>query len=653
MKRILIALILCCVLLAIGFWQGGKRHPERGNWGVDSVLAHHVSSSEFHLYLSLIRPSGVGMLRERSVGKIGGTLTNRREWIGSPKTTFTEQKVKGFQITAFASLPFAVRKPQSGNQLPEDLMHVFRQAQFLGQEFSGLVDAWEMVGEPDVGYCHDLADRVAAYQKALYLGLKAQPPAKRVPIVVMGALALPPGPWFKRADRNGILQYTDGYNFHFYGHASDFGGVIAAHESVASRGFDEGDRLPLWITECGIAAVRSDDFLNPVRRQLQADFTVHTAREALAHERVTMFMPFILAHQGDPHAMTLSAAEPLPAWTAYAEFTRSNPWPERPLANVPNAPNPVVVQWLPDNATTRPHKVSGSYRFLGTSPIEGVVRIYNFSDKVVRGRLAASPLVAASVAGLAGETLTIQPMDSVAVPLIFRRQRETGYFREDCLITFTEADGRASQAFFALESIPSAADFEQQPLRISPTMQSGAKHRFGPEDTVTNESGSWQGLNDIHVEDLNAANLSPGDDADSIRLRLRATSSVRDPLRARLAVAAIAPLPAQGFLCVQLDRPMGRDFAFCVDLLDRDGQRFTIWENFGVSYFEQHSTEYWLNLADFHIYFWGRCTADPTFHPERIEEIQLRTYNLSPQDRPREITISLMVPRSVEGRTGD
>jgi hypothetical protein len=241
----------------------------------------------------------------------------------------------------------------------------------------------------------------------------------------MGALGLPPGPWLERAAANGLLDYTDAYNFHFYGHAKDLGGVIAAHRAASRRlsakregrsakseaasakgqvhGAEGSDalrlplgtlptsatELPMWITECGLDAVPGDDFLNPARRQLQAEFTVETARQALAAEDVAVFMPFILAHQDDPYAMTLSADRPLPAWDAYAKFTRENPWPERPLAREPHEPNPIVVQWLSDNRTCLPRKVGGTYRFRANESIKGELRVYSFGEQAVRGRLSA------------------------------------------------------------------------------------------------------------------------------------------------------------------------------------------------------------------------------------------------------------------------
>ena len=99
----------------------------------------------------------------------------------------------------------------------------------------------------------------------------------------------------------------------------------------------------------------------------------------------------------------------------------------------------------------------------------------------------------------------------------------------------------------------------------------------------------------------------------------------RDPLWPPLAIARVNGLPLQGFLRLQLDRPMDADFRVRVDLVDRHGQRFTVWENLGASYFGPND-DVWLNLEDFHIYFWGRCSENPVFRPQDVEEIRLRLY---------------------------
>jgi hypothetical protein len=677
-------------------------HAREAGWGVDACLSTHVGRAEGSQFLSLLEQSGVGWVREREVGSVSGTSAIPGPWLVDQRPFYREIKRRGFRIAAFATLPFQGVRPQPGNHLLEDLNEVYAQGRFLGRELHGLVDAWEMVCEPDVGYCTDLPDRLAAYQKALYLGIKqgsreavstqsdggdrgsvelqesrasaeaaqasglrnvAKIPASErpSPFVAMGALALPPGPWLERAIRNDLLSYTDAYNFHFYGHAADLTGVIAAHERVtrefeatrinqvqgiASREFPSnppgspmdarGGGLPLWITECGVNATRPSDFLNPERRALQAEFAVSTARQALVSPSVSLFMPFILVNKGDPHAMALSAAEPLPAWNAFADYTRVHPWPKRPLVRPPESPNPVVVQWLPDNSTTVPHKVSGTYRFLGDRPIRGVLRIYNFSAESTTGHLIPKPAVEVREQGLTSLPIVIPAQGEVSIPLEFHRTQTNGYFRADWAADFVEVSGRRSKVAFGLETTPEARDFTVAPLPLAPNSTGSIKHPIQPRHESGERASEWMTVNGLRLETMMG-------ESNATDLRMWTTGETNDPLRPTMAVAALKGLPREGFLRATLDRPMSKNAKLRVDLVDSAGQRFTVWENFGMSYFRP-SNEVWLNLKDFGIYFWGRCTGNPVFRPELVEEIQLRVYLAEPEV-PMTLALSVMSPK--------
>lgn len=124
--------------------------------------------------------------------------------------------------------------------LPADLRDAYTYGRQLGEAYGDLVDAWEMDNEPDIGFVPEPVERFAAYQKALYLGLKAgireclslKPPPARTPLVLMASLSLPPGPWLERFADNDGLSYTDGYNYHYYGYAGDFTGVYRQHEAA-------------------------------------------------------------------------------------------------------------------------------------------------------------------------------------------------------------------------------------------------------------------------------------------------------------------------------------------------------------------------------------------------------------------------------------
>ena len=645
-------------------------------WGIDACLTRHVPAPELPRYLELLETSAVRMLREREVG---GLLSDG-SYHNDARVGYRLAKAHGHSVVAFASLPVRLPPAQSGNVLPEDLRKVFEQGRLLGRDCAGLVDAWEMVGEPDIGFCTDLPDRVVAYQKALYLGLKAgaveaarkpetrnlkpegkdraqvsglrSQPSAHAPLVLMGALGMPPGPWLERAAANGLLDYTDAYNFHFYGHAKDLTGVIEAHRGFLRKQGPPAKGMPLWITECGIEAVDKKDFLNPQRRQMQASFTSSTARQALAASDVAVFMPFILVEEGDPYAMVLSAERTFPAWNAYAKFTRENPWPERPLARPPANPNPIVMQWLPDNRTCVPHKVSGTYRFRGPQPIKGELRIYNFGSTAVEGRIEMALLKKAAIRNRGPDSpsraISVPPMETITVPLEFTAIAGEG-FREWVGAAFVEQSGRHSPVFFGVEREGTLADFVETPLAVHPLPGEVIRFPQVAEYQSGEHVGVWSTMNGLKGKDLKpeTGNLKPEMSGPNIQvpgfnsLAYGTASSSSgsfwierrntDPLVPTMAVAGIDGLPGHGFIRMQLDKPMTKARKVLVVLVDDRGQRYTIWENFGADYYGSRS-DIWLNLEDFHADFWGPCSADYRFRPKRIREVHLRFYLDDPGD---------------------
>ena len=732
----------------------GRTADLPAGWGIDACLTAHVDSSQRTAYLPLLRAAGISILRERG-----------------PNPAMREERAAGFRVVSFLGLkPVPVTQP--GDALPEDLLAVYQAAQTMEQTYGAAVDAWEIAGEPDVGYCRDLPDRYAAFEKAVYLGirrgfaesqvasnkwqvpgaprgvsgpnptqnpeLRTQNPPPAQPVVLMGALALPPGPWLDRAARNGLFDYTDAVNFHFYGYAQDLAGVIRAHEAFAERwvgvdGREEAQKtqggqplalgspptgIPLWITECGMNAVAPGDFLNPERRQMQADFTVSAARQALAAPEVAVFMPFILVGQGIPQALTLAPDQPLPAWTAYADFTREHPFPNRMLAEPPRDPNPIVVQWIPDNPTTIPHKVAGTYRFLNGRPIRGALRCYNFSGQPVRGVIEATPLDHVSIAipaatAAQGEASTeivrdaaarpavgrplvggppapeggpdarsgptdsasavgsppsalrlltsefiVPAMGRVDIPVTFTAKAQ-GYFRDYWQAEFVDATARSSPVYFGLETSPQERDFAPVPWELRRRRFWMGRDPIGDEHSISSRSGAWTGINGLVVNSDGATGKMAEEsgkvergksgkrDMRSAECGAVLTAFVQavddDPLRPTMAIARVRGLPAHAFLRLQTDRPMDPSFKVRVDLVDKRDQRFTIWENFGASYWGPRD-DVWLSLDDFHVYFWGRCTEAPVLHAEEIREIRLRFYFAKADDR-RTVRLTLFEPK--------
>ena len=225
--------------------------------------------------------------------------------------------------------------------------------------------------------------------------------------------------------------------------------------------------------------------------------------------------------------------------------------------------------------------------------------------------------------------ITIAAMGRVDVPVMLT-PLTPAYFRDFWECRFRDERGNCARAYFGLEALPHEDEFTATPLALLPRRSGQVEHPDLDGENVTSQSGAWVGLNGLHVEELEGG------------LRASVDAPNRDPLQPTVAVARVDGLPSRGFLHLKLDQPMDSNFQVRVDLVDRKGQRFAIWENLGASYFGPRD-DVWLNLEDFGIYFWGRCTESPILDPAHVEEIRLRCYFNRAHD-PRVIRLSLLQP---------
>ena len=672
------------------------------DWGVDACLSGHVPSEQVPEWLELLKQSGVRILRDRDTGRHAFDPK-----LHDVKPIYARQKAAGFMVVAFGRETAALPGVNKRWGVSPDLAAVYAEGRRIGREYAAYVDVWELHNEPDTGYVPDLPDFFMAHEKALYLGLKAgaKEAGKNTP-VIMGALGALPGPWWERAVDNGLLDYAEAYNFHFYGNADELSAVIRAHRiaqleamrgrprsqfklKLTGRPADRSSHqpvasnqrpranLPLWITECGVDAMIKGDFFNAERRAYQAEFTVETAKQALAAPDVAVFMPFILVHKGDPHAMVVAEnIAPLPAWDAYARFTRENPWPKRKLFEAAGErASPVVLQWLPA-AGTASHKVSGTYRVHDGETITGEMRIYNFGGQEVVGRLEGEAWRArkaetrnlkaevdgTQVSGLKFQlssddaVLRVQPGGMIAVPVTYTPRREQGYFRDEVKAGFSETSGRRSQVVFGVERKPVSADFTLSPLQLSRVEGDGILQLSGPWQTEDRAVGPWRLFNGLVVED--GARKQQGD-VSGLKVKGEAAPVVKghqdaglgahgagswrfeqtkpnhDPLVSTYALAAVTEVPKGArFLRVQMDRSMDASAYLRVYLGDKHGQRFTIWENLGRVYGDEASRELWLALEDFHPFAWSQTiTGQRRLKVDDIREISLRLYLKSGETR--------------------
>jgi hypothetical protein len=653
------AAFLCLVLLGGLPAMADDKAWATGAWGVDALLSTQVAEAEVPAYLALLQRSGVRIVRERDTGTWDIDPTQR-----DYRVTYRCLGEAGLRVVAFAQENRDLGRTVWG-PFPEDLRVVYAEGKRLGRAFAGLVEAWELHNEADLGWWPDMPDRFGAHAKALYLGLKAGASEAGVQTPVMlGALGLPPGPWLERLARNGLLDYADAWNAHYYGEISQFGGFLSSNvnamrelnatyrssagAATASRWRAKGgggrwssmrpaEPLPMWLSEVGIKTVTAATWDDPGRREKQADFILATAKCALAQPEVAVFMPFVLVHKDDPYAITESATRTWPAWDDYAEFSRKVPWPRRPLYSINTNNNPVVLQWLASRETAEGHKVAGSYRWRTSGvPVRGELRLYNFGSRDVAGSLHGvrepetgwgrrgatrwSPSgLSKSDAAQARNVLQVNvPAGGmVGIPLEFPVDQAPGVgTREWRQFCFRSGDGRRSWLGFALEQTPEDRTMESFPLQPVP-WDTEPRWSLIPNRAPSGSRGLWRAINGVRVLTDRADGLA----------RFELTGDPTDPEYPPMAaLRLVGGLEGYSHLRVSSRRLLPQAISVRVDLVDEAGRRFTVWENLGKTGGQGPEEPTWMALADFHPFAWGVLDGRRRLRPNEIREVQLRFY---------------------------
>jgi len=676
-KILAVVLTFCCS----GF---AEREP---GWGIDACLSCHVDRSEVPGFIQLLRQSKIAWLRERGPG-VAAKDQPRPDWMvdkwdNPRRRVWRDLKAAGFRVVAFAGSLKALPVEQPGNQLSEDLRGVYSEAKRLGAVTLGEVDAFEMVGEPDAHYCKDLPDRVAAYQKAVYLGIKegarqalrnrpdssgessgitalssiahqypSDPLDARLPIVLSGGLAFPPGNWLDLAVENGIYEFTDAVNFHHYGFADDLQPAIQAHREFGAQWSGRGE-LPVWITETGLNNIPPGQWDNTEARQAQARYIVDCA--AAAHrENIPVFMPFILAHKADPFSMTEGSDRVFPAWEAYRDFTIQNPIArDLPLIDPPAHPPRTIMQWMPDNETCVPFKVGGTYWFKNKSPMLGTLWVYNFSERIADIRIRRDDAPGVQINGRSGVdewTLRVPAGDrrGLAVEIdypIDATTRQTLRFSALSASETRVGAVRAARVVFRVgtrpdDSMPQAVlptQFEPPSRTRLPDGFSYVSAQVEPP-MITSQKGAWIGLNGVQIP---RKPISPQED----KLKCLAAEIFPGPLHPPMLVSQVNGLSGkldQSMIRLTVKDGDGNSIGTRIDLIDDAGQRFTIIENLGRLRDEPPASTVWLAYADFHPWVFGTTVPGSRFAPERVREVQLRFYGLGPQPRLLEVEFDVV-----------
>ncbi len=416
-------------------------------------------------------------------------------------------KEMGFKPVPFvrwapASWAHGVREG-GGQRLPLDLREAFERAKRIAETYGDVVAGLEFENEPDINFVDENAETYAAFHKACYLGVRAADvgasvewvgtltgvgggismpvvnPGRR-PLAIMAPLALPPGPFFEQLVENRFFDYTDVFNYHYYGHADDFSAVYRQFEDamrpLGRRSAEKPEpkaktrRLPVMLTEYGFSGVSGPERYGAAVRVEQWRW-FRDVGEQIRELRIAAPMAFYLPPyyerkqiefgmtvkpakaEADDGRVEKAGVEKLGSGTQSAgglifrpeDFgaEKVEPWMERIGAKVGGNEALPALAWLWDAAERQPYRprdweieaaevspividvIAGAglvqlkrYNGYMLSGAEGAgeFAIYNFSENEVRGKLRWESAEGTRITLSIDESMTLPPKGRVAVP---------------------------------------------------------------------------------------------------------------------------------------------------------------------------------------------------------------------------------------------
>jgi hypothetical protein len=200
--------------------------------------------------------------------------------------------------------------------MPDDLRDIYKFSKAISAKLTTGFQAWEVGNESDLTWGGN-ADRFVGYVKAASLGLKDGNPKA---LVLQGSMCWGLTNFAETIYESGLGQYTDIFNWHFYGGAEQYAWQMEAFLEMLKR--NGAESRPVWITEGGVALPQTgeNNMMDPESRRKQAYRTIQNVVSALAAGMDKYFF-FCMPHHEERNlefSLLRPDLAPYPSFVAYS-----------------------------------------------------------------------------------------------------------------------------------------------------------------------------------------------------------------------------------------------------------------------------------------------------------------------------------------------
>lgn len=238
-------------IVALPAWQGQAEEF----FAIDGALSWLVRDDATRDGLIRVaQRSGIRMIRERLTWGAVQPSADRNDW-ETPARFDTLRRAcakHGLEVLEMAhDAPAWMGRVE---KYPQDLVAAARSWQAIAGHWRPAWGGLEIWNEPDIFFGGNLpADQYVPLAKAIAHAMFE----KHIDVpLVGGVVAHCNREFLDTAAENGLLDAIDAFSFHFYGPALEMEGLVARYREwlqahSASTFGHRGERMPLWLTECG------------------------------------------------------------------------------------------------------------------------------------------------------------------------------------------------------------------------------------------------------------------------------------------------------------------------------------------------------------------------------------------------------------------